>query len=167
MGAIQDSINRMGGAIAGATVGMAHISGQKKQAEQKAADAAAKQSANEANEKKAADEKAAKDQEAGQLAKSQYHDASAAVKELEPSADEAAKALESAKGELKAIEGKRPGGKGNTKAALEEKKAKAMTDVEAAQRAFDVLQDKIAAKKAVMERSALIMKRTGVEGGIR
>ena len=62
---------------------------------------------------------------------------------------------------------KRPGGKGNTKAAIAEKQKKALTEKEAAQRAFDELKDRIESKIAMQARAEKIMKRTGTWGGIK
>lgn len=54
---------------------------------------------------------------------------------------------------------KRTGGKGNTKAALNEKKKAKMSEIEAAQRAFDELSDRIEAKKAMKNRAELMMQK--------
>lgn len=62
---------------------------------------------------------------------------------------------------------KRTGGKGNTKAALDEKKKKAMSDIEAAKRSFEELTDKIAAKRAMKQRAELMIKKADKWGGIK
>ena len=54
---------------------------------------------------------------------------------------------------------KRTGGKGNTKAALNEKKEKKMSEIDAAQRAFEELSDRIEAKKAMKNRAELMMQK--------
>ena len=56
---------------------------------------------------------------------------------------------------------------GKNKKMLEGKVAKRLSEKEAAQRAFDELQDRIEAKKAMMSRAEKIMKRTGTWGGVR
>ena len=56
---------------------------------------------------------------------------------------------------------------GKNKKMLEGKAAKRLSEKEAAQRAFDELQDRIEAKKAMMSRAEAIMKRTNTWGGVR
>lgn len=153
---IQNSLNSITGAVAGAVVAGKHA--QTKKAEAEAA---------KVKEAEAAKLTAAKEAEQGDLAKSQYHEAKADVTKLEGQSAEAGKALEDANTAVAALEGKKPGGKGNTKAAIAEKQKKALTEQEAAQRAFDELQDRIEAKKAIMSRTEKIMKRTGTWGGVK
>ena len=62
---------------------------------------------------------------------------------------------------------KRPGGKGNTKAALNEKKEKKMSEIEAAKRSFEELSDRIAAKRAMKQRAELMIKKADKWGGIK
>ena len=62
---------------------------------------------------------------------------------------------------------KRTGGKGNTKAALDEKKKKAMDDIEAAKRSFEELTNKIAAKRAMKQRAEIMIKKADKWGGIK
>ena len=62
---------------------------------------------------------------------------------------------------------KRTGGKGNTKAALNEKKEKKMTEIEAAKRSFEELSDRIAAKRAMKQRAELMIKKADKWGGIK
>lgn len=135
MGAIQNSMNQMLGTVAGAAA-----VGKKVMKEKKL------------------------EQEQGLLAKEQYHEAEAEKSDLEVQADEQKNVWGEAEGDLAILQAKRPGGKGNTKAALEEKRMQKMNEIEAAQRAFQNLQDKIEAKKAMMERAQSIMKRTKVGG---
>lgn len=54
---------------------------------------------------------------------------------------------------------KRTGGKGNTKAALDEKKKAKMSEIDAAKRAFEELSDRIEAKKAMKNRAELMMQK--------
>ena len=112
---------------------------------------------------KAQTEKEELEQEQGFLAKEQFHEAKASLTELEGQSKEAEKELKEKTAISDALELKKPGGKGNTKKALEEKRAAALTEKEAAQRAFDTLSDKMEAKKAMMLRAQMIMKRTGVK----
>lgn len=107
----------------------------------------------------------AKEEEQGLLAKEQFHEASADVTRLTGEAEEAESVLSEKTAISDSLASKRPGGKGNTKKALEEKRAAALSEKEAAQRAFNELQDRIEAKKAMMERASMIMKRTGIIGG--
>ena len=65
------------------------------------------------------------------------------------------------------LNAKRTGGKGNTKAALNEKKEKKMNDIEAAKRSFEELTDKIAAKRAMKQRAELMIKKADKWGGIK
>lgn len=109
-------------------------------------------------------EKEAIGQEQGLLAKEQFHEAKASLSELEGQSKEAEKTLKEKTAISDALANKKPGGKGNTKKALEEKRAAALTDTEAAKRAFDELGDKMEAKRAMMLRAQMIMKRTGIIG---
>ena len=54
-----------------------------------------------------------------------------------------------------------------TKDDIKTKRKEALTEVKAAQRAFDELADRIEAKKAMMSRAEKIMKRTNTWGGMR
>lgn len=107
-------------------------------------------------------EKKEQKEEQGLLAKEQYHEASADLTKLSGESEEAGKVLEEATTAYDAAMAKRPGGKGNTKAAIAEKQKKALTEKEAAKRAFDELADRIEAKRAMMLRAQMIMKRTGI-----
>lgn len=62
---------------------------------------------------------------------------------------------------------KRPGGKGNTKAALDEKRKAKMSEIDAANRALEELSDRIEAKKAMKQRAELMMSKANKWGGIR
>ena len=132
MGAIQNSITGALGAVAGAAVAGKHIKDTK-----------------------------AKDEEQGLLAQEQYHEAAADLTKLNGESEAAGKAVEETSAAYDAAMAKKPGGKGNTKAAIAEKQKKALTEKEAAQRAFDELQDRIEAKLAMKSRAEKIMKRTG------
>lgn len=114
-----------------------------------------------ATAKHASDQKE-QQQEQGYLAKEQYHEAKADLTELESQSIEAEKTLQEKTAISDTLANKKPGGKGNTKKALEEKRAAALTEKEAAQRAFDTLSDKMEAKRAMILRAQMIMKRTGI-----
>ena len=131
--AIQESVNRILGSVAAGAVGIAK-----------------------------AGEAAAVKQEQGLLAKEQFNEANSSLTELSGESAIAEKAYKEASDAYDAAMAKRPGGKGNTKAAIEEKQKKALTEKEAAERAFKSLQDKIEAKKAMRDRAALIMQRTKI-----
>ena len=62
---------------------------------------------------------------------------------------------------------KRTGGKGNTKAALDEKKKAKMSEIDAAKRAFEELSDRIEAKQAMKKRAELMMSKANKWGGIK
>lgn len=108
-------------------------------------------------------EKKQQQEEQGLLAQEQYHEAKANLSELEGQSKEAEKMLKEKTAISDALALKKPGGKGNTKKSLEEKRAAALTEKEAAQRAFDTLSDKMEAKRAMMLRASSIMNRTGVK----
>lgn len=62
---------------------------------------------------------------------------------------------------------KKTGGKGNTKAALDEKKKAKMSEIEAAKRAFEELSDRIEAKQAMKKRAEIMMNKANKWGGIK
>ena len=62
---------------------------------------------------------------------------------------------------------KRTGGKGNTKAALDEKKKAKMSEIDAAKLAFEELSDRIEAKKAMKQRAELMMNKANKWGGLK
>lgn len=105
-----------------------------------------------------------KESESGLLAKEQFHEASADMTRLTGEQEEAGKILNEKSAISDALALKRPGGKGNTKDKLEQSRKAALSEKEAAQRAFDELADRIEAKKAMIARATMIMKRTGVGG---
>lgn len=101
----------------------------------------------------------AKNTEEGLLAKEHYHEASAELTELEGRSAEAGEALNTATQKVEATKSWNMTGK--NKKMLEGKVAKRLSEQEAAQRAFDELQDRIEAKVAMKSRAEKIMKRTG------
>ena len=107
------------------------------------------------------EEEKAKKQEQGLLAKQQFHESKSELSKLEGDSKEAEKTLEKASQAVTKSEDWKVSEK-NAK-MLEGKKAKLLSQKEAAQRAFDQLRDEIDAKRAMMARADSIMKRTGVK----
>lgn len=114
-----------------------------------------------------AKEKAAQASEQYSLAEAQKSEATAEKKELQGQMGGAIKDIDEKTKIYDDLMAKKPGGKGNTKAALEEKRKVALNDKQAAELAFDALMDKIDAKTAMIARADKIMKRTGKWGGMR
>lgn len=90
--------------------------------------------------------------EKGLSAEEQFHEAKADIATLTGESAQAGIKVDAAKNAL-----------GRTKEGSEANK-KRMGELEAAQTAFNQLQEKIAAKQAMKQRAELIMKRTGVGG---
>ena len=113
--------------------------------------------------------KDAKEQDISQalLGKEQYYEADADIKNLQPQLSEAKKKWGNAEGDLAILNAKKTGGKGNTKAALYEKKKAKMTEIEAAKRAFEELSDRIEAKQAMKQRAEIMMNKANKWGGVR
>ena len=108
-----------------------------------------------------------KDMSQALMGKEQYSEAEAELKDLQPQLSEAKNKWGEAEGDLAILNAKRTGGKGNTKAALNEKKEKKMSEIEAAKRSFEELSDKIAAKRAMKQRAELMIKKADKWGGIK
>ena len=113
--------------------------------------------------------KGAKEQDMSQalLGKEQYHEADAEIKNLQNQLSETKNKWGEAEGDLAILNAKKPGGKGNTQASLDEKRKTKMTEIEAAQRAFEELSDRIEAKQAMKNRAELMMQKANKWGGIR
>ena len=113
--------------------------------------------------------KGAKEQDMSQalLGKEQYHEADADIKYLQEQLSGKKNEWGEAEGDLAILNAKRTGGKGNTKAALDEKKKAKMSEIDAAKRAFEELSDRIEAKKAMKQRAELMMKKANKWGGIK
>ena len=101
------------------------------------------------------------------LGKEQYNEANADIKNLQEQLTNKKNEWGEAEGDLAILNAKKPGGKGNTQAALDEKRKAKMTEIEAAQRAFEELSDRIEAKQAMKSRAELMMKKANKWGGIR
>ena len=113
--------------------------------------------------------KGAKEQDMSQalLGKEQSKEAEADIKNLQSQLSEAKNKWGEAEGDLAILNAKRTGGKGNTKAALDEKKKAKMTEIDAAKRAFEELSDRIEAKKAMKQRAEIMMSKANKWGGIK
>ena len=113
--------------------------------------------------------KGAKEQDMSQalLGKEQFYEADAAIKDLQEQANVKKNEWGEAEGDLTILNAKRTGGKGNTKAALDEKKMTKMSEIDAAKRAFEELSDRIEAKKAMKQRAELMMSKANKWGGIK
>ena len=113
--------------------------------------------------------KGAKEQDMSQalLGKEQYHEADASIKNLQEQLSSKKNEWGEAEGDLAILNAKKPGGKGNTQASLDEKRKAKMTEIEAAQRAFEELSDRIEAKQAMKSRAELMMQKANKWGGIK
>ena len=113
--------------------------------------------------------KGAKEQDMSQalLGKEQYHEADADIKYLQEQLSGKKNEWGEAEGDLAILNAKRTGGKGNTKAALDEKKKAKMSEIDAAKRAFEELSDRIEAKKAMKQRAEIMMSKANKWGGVR
>ena len=101
------------------------------------------------------------------LGKEQYSEAEADVKNLQNALTGEKNKWGEAEGDLAILNAKRTGGKGNTKAALDEKKKAKMSEIDAAKRAFEELSDRIEAKQAMKKRAELMMSKANKWGGIK
>ena len=101
------------------------------------------------------------------LGKEQYKELDADIKNLQSQLSESKNKWDQAEGDLAILNTKRPGGKGNTKAAIEEKKKAKMSEMDAAKRAFEELSGRIEAKKAMRERAEITMNIANKWGGLK
>lgn len=138
---IQNSLNSMTTTIAGAIAAGKHAEEKKAMKEEAAA------------------EKQAKATEQGLLAKEQYHEASADLTKLSHESEQA-EAIINDKNLAKIASGKDSTGKKITSEQGKFYQSQAISEIEAANRAFEELADRIEAKKAMMSRTEAIMKRT-------
>ena len=113
--------------------------------------------------------KSSKEQDMSQalLGKEQYYEADADIKDLQEQLSGKKNEWGNAESDLAILNAKKPGGKGNTKAALDEKRKTKMSEIEAAKRAFEELSDRIEAKQAMKNRAELMMKKANKWGGIK
>ena len=113
--------------------------------------------------------KGTKEQDMSQalLGKEQYHEADADIKDLQEQLSSKKKEWGNAEGDLAILNAKKPGGKGNTQASIDEKKKTKMSEIEAAKRAFEELSDRIEAKQAMKQRAEIMMQKANKWGGIK
>ena len=113
--------------------------------------------------------KGAKEQDMSQalLGKEQSYEASADIKNLQEQLTGKKNEWGNAESDLAILNAKKPGGKGNTKASLDEKRQAKMTEIEAAKRAFEELSDRIEAKQAMKNRAEIMMSKANKWGGIK
>lgn len=108
-----------------------------------------------------------KDMSQALLGKEQSYEADAAIKDLQEQLSGKKNEWGEAESDLAILNAKRTGGKGNTKAALDEKKKAKMSEIDAAKRAFEELSDRIEAKKAMKQRAEIMMDKANKWGGVR
>ena len=113
--------------------------------------------------------KSSKEQDMSQalLGKEQYYEADADIKNLQEQLTGKKNEWGNAESDLAILNAKKPGGKGNTKASLDEKRQTKMTEIEAAKRAFEELSDRIEAKQAMKNRAEIMMQKANKWGGIK
>ena len=113
--------------------------------------------------------KSAKEQDMSQalLGKEQFYEADADIKNLQEQLTGKKNEWGNAESDLAILNAKKPGGKGNTQASIDETKKTKMTEIEAAQRAFDELSDRIEAKQAMKNRAEIMMSKANKWGGIK
>ena len=113
--------------------------------------------------------KSSKEQDMSQalLGKEQYYEADADIKDLQEQLSGKKNEWGEAESDLAILNAKKRGGKGNTKADLDEKRKTKMSEIEAAKRAFEELSDRIEAKQAMKNRAELMMKKANKWGGIK
>ena len=113
--------------------------------------------------------KGAKEQDMSQalLGKEQFYEADADIKDLQEQLTGKKNEWGNAESDLAILNAKKPGGKGNTQASIDEKKKTKMSEIEAAKRAFEELSDRIEAKQAMKNRAEIMMKKANKWGGIK
>ena len=113
--------------------------------------------------------KSSKEQDMSQalLGKEQYYEADADIKNLQEQLTGKKNEWGNAESDLAILNAKKPGGKGNTQASIDEKKKTKMSEIEAAKRAFEELSDRIEAKQAMKQRAEIMMKKANKWGGIK
>ena len=113
--------------------------------------------------------KSSKEQDMSQalLGKEQYHEADADIKDLQEQLTGKKNEWGNAESDLAILNAKKPGGKGNTQASIDEKKKTKMSEIEAAKRAFEELSDRIEAKQAMKQRAEIMMSKANKWGGIK
>lgn len=107
------------------------------------------------------------DMEQALLGKEQTLESDADIKNLQEQLTTKKNEWGEAESDLAILNAKKPGGKGNTKASLDEKRQTKMSEIEAAQRAFDELSNRLEAKKLMRKRAELMMRKANRWGGLK
>lgn len=108
-----------------------------------------------------------RDMEQALLGKEQVLETDVDIKDLQEQLSTKKNEWGEAESDLAILNAKKPGGKGNTKASLDEKRKTKMSEVEAAQRAFDELSSRLEAKKLMRKRAELMMRKAKKWGGLK
>ena len=108
-----------------------------------------------------------RDMEQALLGKEQVLETDADIKDLQEQLSTKKNEWGEAESDLAILNAKKPGGKGNTKASLDEKRKTKMSEIEAAQRAFDELSSRLEAKKLMRQRAELMIRKANRWGGLK
>lgn len=108
-----------------------------------------------------------RDMEQALLGKEQVLETDADIKDLQEQLSTKKNEWGEAESDLAILNAKKPGGKGNTKASLDEKRKTKMSEIEAAQRAFDELSSRLEAKKLMRKRAELMIRKANRWGGLK
>lgn len=108
-----------------------------------------------------------RDMEEALLGKEQVLETDVDIKDLQEQLNTKKNEWGEAESDLAILNAKKPGGKGNTKASLDEKRKTKMSEIEAAQRAFDELSSRLEAKKLMRKRAELMMRKANKWGGLK
>ena len=107
------------------------------------------------------------DMEQALLGKEQALETDADIRDLQEQLSTKKNEWGEAESDLAILNAKKPGGKGNTKASLDEKRKTKMSEIEAAQRAFDELSSRLEAKKLMRKRAELMIRKANRWGGLK
>ena len=107
------------------------------------------------------------DMEQALLGKEQVLETDADIRDLQEQLTTKKNEWGEAESDLAILNAKKPGGKGNTKASLDEKRKTKMSEIEAAQRAFDELSNRLEAKKLMRKRAELMIRKANKWGGLK
>ena len=107
------------------------------------------------------------DMEQALLGKEQVLETDVDIKDLQEQLNTKKNEWGEAESDLAILNAKKPGGKGNTKASLDEKRKTKMSEIEAAQRAFDELSSRLEAKKLMRKRAELMIRKANKWGGLK
>lgn len=108
-----------------------------------------------------------RDMEQALLGKEQVLETDVDIKDLQEQLTTKKNEWGEAESDLAILNAKKPGGKGNTKASLDEKRKTKMSEIEAAQRAFDELSSRLEAKKLMRKRAELMIRKANKWGGLK